>query len=235
MDRPFSDVNYDRYTTNAATVDVHVPAHPPLPALIEPDMLPPTPVPAAGDHEPLVPIEHQRTRILSPYWHERWDHALPGAYLRAGVADRLARVADSLPAGFGLGVFDAWRPLELQQEIYDAAYTDASLPAGFVSMPSTDPATPPPHLTGGTVDLTLTFDGVPLGLGTTFDAFVDDASTAAFESYPGPVRDLRRMLYWAMRNEQFVVIDCEWWHYEYGTRRWAALTGETPTYGAANL
>jgi hypothetical protein len=42
------------------------------------------------------------------------------------------------------------------------------------------------------------------------------------------------LLYWAMRDQGFIVIDCEWWHFEIGTRRWAALTGRTPWYGAAD-
>jgi D-alanyl-D-alanine dipeptidase len=76
---------------------------------------------------------------------------------------------------------------------------------------------------------------VPLELGTTFDAFVEDAITGAFESMPGRVRGIRRMLYWAMRREGFVVINCGWWHYEFGTRRGAAVVGDVSLYGAETL
>ncbi len=110
-----------------------------------------------------------------------------------------------------------------------------SLPPGFVSEPTESPLTPPPHLTGGTVDLTLTLDGIPLSLGTSFDDFSLAARADSLEMSPSPARDLRRLLYHAMRAEGFVVLDCEWWHYEYGTRRWAALTGNEPLYGPASL
>lgn len=152
-------------------------------------------------------------------------------------------VAEALPDRFGLAVLDAWRPLELQHDIYDSAYADPDLPPGFVSLPSADPSTPPPHLTGGTVDVTLTLDGHALRLGTEFDDFTDRARADALEPelrrHPTvgeprwAERELRRILYWAMRSAGFVVIDCEWWHFEYGTRRWAALTGNAPLYGPA--
>jgi zinc D-Ala-D-Ala dipeptidase len=203
-----------------------------LPALIEPEAKPPVCVP---NDEPLVPVEHRRIRVLGNYWHAGWEYAIPGAWLRTGAMDRLASVADTLPAGFGLAVFDAWRPLALQAVLYDAAYADPGLPPGFVSFPDLDPTTPPPHLTGGTVDLSLTFGGTPLALGTGFDDFTDAARSDAWEHTPGADRELRRMLFWRMRDADFVLLDCEWWHFEYGTRRWAGIRGTEPIYGPARL
>ena len=108
---------------------------------------------------------------------------------------RLGAVADVLPDRWGLAIFDAWRPLELQAELYHAAYDHPGLPPGFVSEPDPDPSTPPPHLTGGTVDLTLTLDGVALAPGAGFDDFSDRARADALESSPGVNRELRRFLY----------------------------------------
>ncbi len=207
----------------------------PLPELIEPAAMPLVEVPAPRDREPLVQINHPNISVLGSYCHAGWAHAQPEAFVRAGVADRLMRVVANLPGGFGLAVLDAWRPLDLQSALYEAAYSDATLPEGFVCPPSNDPATPPPHLTGGCVDITLTWNGRPLALGSAFDDFTIKARTAAYESTPGHICQLRRLLYWAMRDEGFSVIDCEWWHYEFGTRRWAALTGNTPLYSAADI
>ena len=102
-----------------------------------------------------------------------------------------------------------------------------------MSPPSPDPRTPPPHATGGTVDLTLSFEGSPLALGTDFDEFTVDAFTAALEGVPGPARDLRRVLYRTMAAQGFVVLAREWWHFEYGTRLWAAVTRRPALYPAA--
>lgn len=199
----------------------------PLPDLVDPE-LPPV---AEPSDEPLVAVAHRRIRVLASYWHGGWHHARPGCWLRASVLDRLGAAADSLPDHWGLAVFDGWRPLDLQAELYDAAYRDADLPEGFVAYPDPDPTTPPPHLTGGAVDLTLTRDGTPLALGTGFDDFSALAWTDALEGTPGADRDARRLLYGTMRDQGFVVLDCEWWHFEHGTRLWGALTGGSPSLG----
>jgi D-alanyl-D-alanine dipeptidase len=184
--------------------------------------------------EPLVAIEHRRIRNLHAYWHAGWYHARPVSLLRAEAMRRLSAVVEPMPDRFGLAVFDAWRPLALQVELYEAAYSDPAMPPGFVAPPSDHPKTPSPHLTGGTVDLTLTIDGIPMALGTRYDDFTGLAAVAALEGAAGPDRDLRRLLYWAMRAQGFVVLAGEWWHFEYGTRRWAAIRGCAPLYGPAS-
>ncbi|MBN4059494.1 hypothetical protein JYT35_00070 [Acidimicrobium ferrooxidans] len=181
--------------------------------------------------EPLVQIQHPRIRTLGNYWHGRWDNAIPETWIRAEVAKRLLAVADALPARWGLAVFDAWRPLALQSELYDAAYADPTTEAGFMASVSTDPATPPPHLTGGAVDLTLTFNGTPLAPGCGFDDTTKLAYADSIEHQDGVDREVRRYLYWSMRAQGFVVFSFEWWHFEFGTRRWAAVTGGTSIYG----
>jgi zinc D-Ala-D-Ala dipeptidase len=183
------------------------------------------------DREPLTPIVDRNIRVLSNYWHAGWAHARPQMQLRSEAAARLSRAAATLPKGFGLAVFDAHRPLPLQAELYAAAYADPLLPPGFVAEPVADLDAPPPHSTGGTVDCTLTLEGIALALGTDFDDFTDAALPHAFEAVPGLDRDLRRLLYRTMRSAGFVLLHCEWWHFEFGTRRWASITGSPTRYG----
>ncbi len=224
-----------KLTRNGAQVvtelGVHVPKQPPLPDLIEPESLG---VVDRSQHEPLVLVEHPRISVLGNYRLAGWSHAMEPTWLRSSAMDRLAQAADSLPDRWGMCVFDAWRPLDLQAELYDAAYADPDLPPGFVSPADPDPRTPPPHLTGGTVDASLTLDGIALGLGADFDDFTARARADAIEAEPGVDRELRRLLYWTMRRVGFVVLDCEWWHFEYGTRRWATITGRCPLFGPAS-
>lgn len=234
MDRPLSEVSYDGFTDDPDRLGVEVPGTPPpLGHLVEPDDQPAVAVDAPGDREPLVRLAHRRIRTLGCYWHVGWSAARPDTLLRSGAAARLGEVADALPEPFGLAVFDAWRPLALQAELWHAAYDDHLVPPGFVADPDPDPARPPAHLTGGTVDLTLTWHGRPLALGSPFDAFDDRAVTSGHEDRPGRVRDLRRLLVGAMAGAGFVVLDLEWWHFEWGTRRWAALRDDVPRYGPA--
>jgi len=206
------------------------PAAPPLGRLVDP---PAGPVDVdSGD--PMVEISHRRISTVNAYWGAGWTTACRGTWVRRGVASRLSAIADMLPADWGLHVFDGWRPLALQEELYQAAYHDPGLPPGFLSPPDHDPATPPPHLSGGTVDLTLSYKGVPLALGTPFDAFWDLATTTALDDTPGPDRAGRRWLVHLMRAEGFIVLHCEWWHFEFGTRRWAAITGQPARYRAVH-
>jgi D-alanyl-D-alanine dipeptidase len=174
---------------------------------------------------------------------------LPGArptnVVREGVAEGLERVARGLPDGFTLIVWDGWRAFETQQALYDdwAAQLRRDHPewdqatidretARYVSVPSFEPACPAPHITGGAVDLTLgDGDGMPLDLGTAFDAFVPQAGALALESVPGTARDLRRLLFWAMADQGFTAFVEEWWHFDLGDQFWGAITGRTAVYG----
>ena len=194
---------------------------------------------ADGSDEPLIDIRHPRIRVLASYWHSGWPHALPEAYLRQGAALRLVNAVDALPPGFGFAIWDAWRNPKLQSELHSIAYADPDLQPGFVNPPSSDPATPPPHATGGTVDLTLTWHSVPLNLGTRFDEFVPRAQANALENVGDDdvlaiSRDLRRLLRAVMWDAGFVQLDCEWWHFENGTRLWAAVRGKAPRYLAVS-
>ncbi len=204
----------------------------PLPKLSEPLVQPFVLHSASGEHEPLVSVVGPRTTTLVVYHHAGYREASPQMYLRSRVVERLCRAAASLPDGFGIAVLDAWRPLSLQQKLFETA-VDNQHDAGFVAEPSPDPATPPPHLTGGAIDVTLTWEGVALRLGSDFDDFTTCTHTAAFEATPGPVRELRRLLYWAMHEQGFIVLEHEWWHFEYGTRRWAAINNTAALYGPA--
>lgn len=185
--------------------------------------------------EPVVEVRDRRIRVLASYWHTGWPYATSRAWLREGAMQRLVAAAHALPDEFGVAIWDAWRDTRLQSALHEVAYSDPELPPGFVNPPSDDPQTPSPHASGGTVDLTLTYRGVPLALGTNFDDFLPTAHADAFE-YAGAdvlVRDLRRLLRSVMIANDFIQLDCEWWHFEYGTCLWAAIKQTGPRYAAA--
>lgn len=205
-----------------------LPASPPALPSLQP--VPDGPLARAVVAEPMVNLSESDVACLAAYFLQRLPWATSTTLVRKQVAERLRRVDSSLPSGLSLAVFDAWRPSALQAYLLDYAKSIGA--ADYVSPTSQDPRRPPPHVTGGAVDLTLALHGEPLALGTAFDDFTPAAHTTAFEDQPGNVRDYRRLLYWAMREQGFVVHELEWWHFEFGTRRWAALTGEEPRYGA---
>jgi len=224
---------FAQWTRSVAPADLDIPARsipisPAIGTLTDPDGA----VVARDSDEPLVIPCHPRLSMIPAYSRAGWTAAHPTVLVRSSVADRLYAVAEDLPSPWGLHIYDAWRPVELQAELFDAAYANPDLPPGFLAPPSTDPRTPPPHLTGGSVDLTLSWRGIPLSLGTPFDAFWDSAHTAALEDLDDVNRNARRWLVALMRSAGFIVLHCEWWHFEFGTRRWAAITGHDAMYGA---
>jgi D-alanyl-D-alanine dipeptidase len=206
-------------------------------------------VPIEPVEEPLVPIDAIGPRVIDvPRYHQAGlPGALPRGWLREGVAARLDAVAASLPDGMTLVVWDGYRPIETQAALFHGyldeltmvhpdwpadALEDAA--ARYVTPPSRSHLAPPPHLTGGAVDLTLgDGDGRPLDLGTDFDAFVPEAGARALEDTPGQARDLRRTLYWAMAGQGFTPYVEEWWHFDHGDQFWGLATGRAARYAAA--
>ncbi|MBS1881513.1 MAG: D-alanyl-D-alanine dipeptidase [Actinobacteria bacterium] len=182
------------------------------------------------------------------YSREGYEEALPEIWLRAEVARRLVQAAGRLLAdGYGLKVLDGWRPLQLQRTLraeYGAAIkrespglTGKALEerlGAFVSPIGGDD--PPPHSTGGAVDLTLcTTDGAEVDMGGSFDELSDRSFPGYYEGRDLPpdqveFRDLRRLLVAAMADAGFWQFPTEWWHFEYGTVSWAREANAEPLY-----
>lgn len=159
----------------------------------------------------------------------------PAPALRREVVTRLVAVDRALPDGFALTVLDGWRSPEVQQALL-AHYRDQTPDLGpeYVADPA-DPRLVAPHTTGGAVDLTLSWRGAPLALGTDFDAFEPTAHLDAFEAAGADrlVRDLRRLLAHEMRAAGFAPYPWEWWHWSYGDQWWAADRGRDRSLFAA--
>lgn len=150
---------------------------------------------------------------------------------RGQVGIRLLAVRNSLPDGFDLVVLDGYRTLAEQQALIDH-YQAAS---EFVASTSPD-AMRPPHTTGGAVDLTLSWHGEPLAIGTDYDAFEPEATLEVFELGPdSAVRRLRRLLAGRMTQAGFARYSPEWWHWSYGDDVWAAKAGRCALYEIVEL
>jgi zinc D-Ala-D-Ala dipeptidase len=145
------------------------------------------------------------------------------ARVRREVHTRLGHAGALLPDGFGLVVLDATRTTEEQRVLLDH-YGKLGPTGGYVASLDAD-AMRPPHLTGGAVDVTLSWRGRPVGLGTDFDSFRDEAHLHAFENDEGVVRDLRRLLASVLAGAGFAPFELEWWHWSYGDDVWASARG----------
>lgn len=198
--------------------------------------------------DPLIQITdlNRQNLILQPYYYQQQIlGATPEFHIRKSVLNKLHYASTLLPSGLRLKLLDAWRPRTLQAALVDSFNADIELryPAHtpeekqkilalFVSPPSANPYQPSPHMTGGSVDVTLCDEhGQSLDLGTDFDAPVDESWTTAFEPYPEhPAHRHRRILYWAMINAGFTNLPSEWWHFDYGNQLWAYFKQQPKAY-----
>lgn len=210
--------------------------------------------------EPLVAVDPtKRIRLAPAYYAMGFASAENSISLRSEALSALHIAANSLPDDMTLLIWDGVRSLSTQKEIADRfveALRDQlvgevelnKIVAQYVSPLPTSVseflAGPPPHTTGGAVDLTLAdARGRPLDLGAKFDQFDETAwlthyeagaSTRSLSRRARQCCALRRILYWTMTEAGFAPYPWEFWHFEYGTRRAAAFRGaDVAKYGPA--
>lgn len=167
----------------------------------------------------------------------------PRVLVRAGLADRLDEARRSLPSGVELRVVEGHRSETDQQTIIDdytnelrLLHPDAGeaeldrLSSRFVA-----PIAVAPHVAGAAVDLTLVDEaGAELWMGTPIDATPESSDGACWfgAEVDRTARRNRRMLARALGDVGLINYPTEWWHWSYGDRYWALLTGaEHAVYG----
>lgn len=168
--------------------------------------------------------------------------------IREGVARMLGRAAALLSEGTFLQIVEGWRSPEAQRMMYRATWeemrrrhpgwSDASLrrQVNRYSAPP-DHSVPPPHLTGGAVDLHLVRgDGQLLDFTSPF-AITDRASAAMqAEGISDAARGNRALLSEVLTAVGLTNYADEWWHWSYGDQGWALRTGApVALYGPVGL
>ncbi|WP_179378920.1 M15 family metallopeptidase [Jannaschia marina] len=204
--------------------------------------------------------ENAYHRPTAPY-HARIEGSTSALLLRRPLIERLAGVNARLADyGLELWVFDAWRPIAVQNHFHDR-WMPARLRALHPEWDATrigteverywargadgpiDPLSPPPHATGAAVDLTIRArDGAELFMGTIFDDVSAASNTDALEAEPEGLafsqreaRANRRLLYWLMAEAGFANNPTEWWHFSLGDQMWARLTRAAAAYYSTAL
>lgn len=168
----------------------------------------------------------------SPYW------------VRKSVLRALQHGQNQLQtkhAGWKIQIFDAYRPLAVQQFMVD--YTFATLRqqspdlsdqeiaqqvTQFWAPPSHNPETPPPHSTGAAIDVTLVNErGEPLDFGGEIDEISARSNPNFYQSHTtvsGTLYHQRReLLRKIMTDAGFRQHPQEWWHFSLGDQMWAWL------------
>jgi D-alanyl-D-alanine dipeptidase len=211
-------------------------------------------IPIKDCGEPLVPIPAEQFALVDPP-----PYAVLGApyadcspyYLRTGVLSALTQAQQHLQSqkpGWQIQVFDAFRPVAVQQFMVDYTFQTLLQEQGlraeqltakkreqimeavlqFWAIPSASPATPPPHSTGAALDVTLVDD---VGAAVDMGSPIDEVSPRSFphhfagsaDSYHQQIHAHRRLLYGAMTAAGFRQHPQEWWHFSLGDQFWAWL------------
>jgi zinc D-Ala-D-Ala dipeptidase len=132
------------------------------------------------------------------------------AFLQRPAAEALVRAHRALRArGFGLLVFDGYRPWRVTKLFWDVTPPDKH---EFVA----DPAKGSKHNRGCAVDLSM-YD-VETGREVEMPSAYDEMSPRAYPNYAGgsdEARARREVLRAAMEAEGFTVEPNEWWHFNY--------------------
>lgn len=210
---------------------------------IAPDWDTPLTIAPGESTEPLVPASASPHWVTWPvYFNNGLLGALPEIWVRQSVFERLIVAAQHLPEGYQLVLLDGWRSTEVQDALFKTIYRQVAanhpdLPAAeverltlqFASRPSNDPRRPSPHLTGGSVDITLADkDGRLLDMGSQFDEPTERSWTMASV---GPQQTERRqLLVQAMAGAGFTNLASEWWHFDYGNWLWAWYSQEPKAF-----
>lgn len=130
--------------------------------------------------------------------------------LRSPIAADLSRVQTSLESqGFGLKVYDCYRPLTVQRQMWqimpDSRYV-------------ANPAVGSRHNRGSAVDVTLVDrEGRALEMPTEFDDFSERAHLD-YQGGSAQSRRHRQILQQAMTQQGFMALSTEWWHFD--ARNW---------------
>ncbi|ERT09304.1 D-alanyl-D-alanine dipeptidase [Lyngbya aestuarii BL J] len=210
--------------------------------------------------EPLVPISLEQFAVESPHAYQKLGapYHLSGVdspyYVRQEVLERLINAQTQLQSnypGWNILIFDAYRPVEVQQFMVD--YTLAEILKArelkpdlisleqhqaileevyqFWAVPSLEPATPPPHSTGAAIDVTLVNNtGKIVDMGSPIDeisprSYPNHFATSS-HSEEQKYHQNRQILAEVMILAGFQQHQNEWWHFSYGDQMWAGLTNQ---------
>jgi D-alanyl-D-alanine dipeptidase len=132
------------------------------------------------------------------------------AFLQRRAAEALLKVNESLkPLGYGLVVFDGYRPWSVTKLFWKVTPADKH---NFVA----DPAKGSKHNRGCAVDLSL-YD-LNTGKEIQMTGNYDEMTERSYSDYTGGTeeqREMRDLLRSKMEAEGFKVIHDEWWHFDY--------------------
>ncbi|MEX2534034.1 MAG: M15 family metallopeptidase [Trueperaceae bacterium] len=157
--------------------------------------------------------------------------------VRESVARRLCAAAMALPKSYRLGVLEGWRPHHIQKRMYlrtwnrfkklHPEWSDVQLKrvVNRYTAPMND-RVPPPHSTGGAVDVfLLDKDLVELDMRSPYEFMDRKAFHTEVPGLDPHIQENRRVFIEAMLEGGMTNYPSEYWHWSYGDQGWAYRMG----------
>ncbi len=192
--------------------------------------------------EPLVDLRSQ-TKIAFGPPPERPDNT-SYTKIRKTVYEKLCEAQDLLPKGLRFCLYEGWRSLALQKELFQEMYQNnqdhfpqlshAELFAETMKLVSPiqlldGSINIPPHATGAAIDIYLINDhGTLLDMGIRLTDWSSDTGARLSQTDSSYIsqtaRNNRIMMSTVLSRAGFVNYPNEYWHWYYGDRYWAYCT-----------
>ena len=169
--------------------------------------------------------------------------------LREKVLIKLVNAQNYLKSNYNnlsLILYDSWRPLEVQEYMYNLAFNEeykkfiinseedkliiskkvSKKVDQFWAYPSQNPSCPPPHSTGAAIDVSLVnAKGNMIFMGSNIDEMSQRSIPDFYQKYNSEEALLwnnrRNILKTVLLKFGFVQHPNEWWHFSYGDQLWA--------------
>ncbi|MEH2157573.1 M15 family metallopeptidase [Nostoc sp.] len=208
--------------------------------------------------EPLIAIPLELFAVESPHPYEKLGAPYGDRspyYLRQSVIENLLQAQnylDVLHPNWRIQIFDAYRPIAVQQFMVDYSFAQALQDRGLTEVelspnqrqeiwevvyaiwaaPSLDEKTPPPHSTGAAVDVTLVDDaGQIVNMGSPIDEMSERSHPDYYANSDRPEMQKyhthRQLLQDVMLKAGFQRNPREWWHFSLGDQMWAWLNNQS--------
>jgi zinc D-Ala-D-Ala dipeptidase len=184
--------------------------------------------------EPLVNVAELDLGVRLADSHP-WS-SFPRVYwVRHSVAEMLETAQHRLPHGIYLELLEGYRPLRIQRRLFAAAYrhlrsrhprwTPAQLREAANVLVADPTVAPPPHSTGGAVDVMLVdAEGRRLDMSSPLPWSEISAPTVC-AGLSEEAQANRMLLIDALAGAGLTNYPGEWWHWSFGEPGWALRTG----------
>jgi D-alanyl-D-alanine dipeptidase len=213
------------------------------------------PIVECGEPSMAIPLEKFAVELPHPYAKLGAEYGGSSPYcLRQGVVAALLEAQSSLDRLYPqwkLKIFDAYRPIEVQKFMVNYTFNSLLVQNSWQeseispqqrqmlweqvyqlwAAPSLDPRTPPPHSTGGAIDLTLIDEfGNTIDMGGEIDELSPRSHPEYYAHSSLPLEQKynqhRQLLDRVMTEAGFCRHPREWWHFSLGDRMWAWLKNQ---------